>query len=235
MADVAVILPAAGSGTRFGAAGNKVFQSLRDRPIFLHTCERFASRSDVAQLLLVASDDDMPLLTETFGPALGRLGVELVRGGPTRAHSVRNALARLTESAQIVAIHDAVRPCVTHERIDAVIAEARRCGAAILACPVHGTVKRVADDRRIERTVSRNRLWQAQTPQVFDRRLLLKAYEGDVEGITDDAQAVESAGGEVRVVPGDPRNIKITTPADLVMASALLDTLPAAPRAGEAR
>jgi 2-C-methyl-D-erythritol 4-phosphate cytidylyltransferase len=234
MADVAVILPAAGSGTRFGAAGNKIFQSLRDRPIFLHTCQAFASRPDVAQLLLVASDEDMPLLTGTFAGALEQLGVTLVPGGRTRAHSVRNALACIDQQAQIVAIHDAVRPCVTGERIDAVIAQARRCGAAILACPVHGTVKRVGDDRRIEQTVSRVGLWQAQTPQVFRRDLLLQAYARDVEGITDDAQAVEAIGQEVRVVPGDPRNLKITTPADLVMASALLETLPPPRRPSEA-
>ena len=106
-------------------------------------------------------------------------------------------------------------------------AAAAATGAAILACAVHGTLKKVSAARTIERTVCRDGLWQAQTPQVFGRDMLLAAYAGDVGGVTDDAQLIESAGHAVAVVPGHPSNLKITTQQDLVLAEAILRARPA--------
>ena len=105
-------------------------------------------------------------------------------------------------------------------------AEAAKSGAAILAYPVHGTLKKVSGAGVIDETVSRGGLWEAQTPQVFRKDLLLAAYEGDLSHVTDDAQLVEAAGHPVRVVMGDPRNVKITTPGDLALATAVIKTLP---------
>ena len=157
-----------------------------------------------------------------YGDLLDAAGVSLVRGGASRDRSVRNALARVHEAAALVCVHDTVRPCVRAADIDAVFDAARRTGAAILAEPVHGTVKQVSPDGLIEKTVCREGLWQAQTPQVFDKDLLLKAYDRPADGVTDDAQVVEAAGHEVTIVPGPATNIKITTPTDLALAEAIL-------------
>jgi 2-C-methyl-D-erythritol 4-phosphate cytidylyltransferase len=154
------------------------------------------------------------------------MGVSITLGGKERFESVRNALAHVKEEADMVCVHDAVRPCVSPLWIDAVFKEAQKTGAAILAYPVHGTLKKVSDAMVIDETVSRSGLWQAQTPQVFRKDVLIKAYQGKIEGVTDDAQLVEAIGHPVSVVMGDPRNIKVTTPADLALAAAVIDTLP---------
>jgi 2-C-methyl-D-erythritol 4-phosphate cytidylyltransferase len=225
MKDVAVILPAAGSGKRFGSTENKIFQPLAGRPIFLRTCDAFARRDDVAIILLVASPSDMPRLEDRFGPELETLGVRIVAGGPVRTESVRNALDHVPPQAALTAVHDAVRPCVAQPWLDAVFDEARATGAAMLAWPEHATLKYVDESGVIRRTVDRSNIWQAQTPQVFRTDWLIEAYAAASEAATDDAGLVEAAGHHVRVVTGDPRNLKITTPADLVLAEALYPTL----------
>ncbi|MFP4053080.1 MAG: 2-C-methyl-D-erythritol 4-phosphate cytidylyltransferase [Phycisphaerae bacterium] len=225
MSKVSVIIPAAGSGTRFGADENKILLPLGGRPMFLRTLEAFAARADVVQMLLVVAPGDRAAVAERFGETLDAMSVTVVEGGPTRAHSVKNALAAVTAEADLVAVHDAARPCVSQGRIDAVFARAARTGAAILACPVHGTLKRVADGETIEQTVCRESLWQAHTPQVFEAALLRQAYAQPLENVTDDAMLVERLGRTVSVVPDDPRNLKVTTPADLQLAAAVIDTL----------
>lgn len=218
---VSVILPAAGSGSRFGAPVNKIFQPLAGKEVFLWTLERFAGRPDVCQILLVVSPADAARMARRHGPALAAMNVTCVEGGATRSDSVRNALARLSAAAELVCVHDAVRPCVRSELIDAVFARAARTGAAILAEPLAPTIKEVDPAGRILRTVPREALWAAQTPQVFRRDWLLAAYADGAQA-TDDAQLVQALGHDVFVVPGEPRNIKITTPGDLAMAEALL-------------
>jgi 2-C-methyl-D-erythritol 4-phosphate cytidylyltransferase len=221
MKKVSVILPAAGAGKRFGAPTNKIFQMLDGREVFLRTIDLLAARDEVSQILLVASRDDIAELADRFGGQLTELGVQLVEGGAERSDSVRNALAKLDPGAELVCVHDAVRPCVSPERIDAVFAAAAASGAAILACPLHGTIKKVDPAGNILQTVDRDGLWEAQTPQVFDRELLTEAYE--LGGIaTDDAETVQRMGVQVSVVQSDPNNIKITTQADLAFAEAVL-------------
>jgi len=222
MATVSVIIPAAGAGRRFAATENKIFQPLAGRAIFLRTIDLFAAHDDVCQILLVLSDGDIETVSRRYGEQLTAANVSLVGGGATRDQSVRNALARVDEAASLVCVHDAVRPCVTRAEIDAVFAAAERTGAAILAEPVHGTVKQVSAELLIERTVRREGLWQAQTPQVFDKALLTAAYARQIDTVTDDAQVVEAAGHAVTVVPGQATNIKITTPRDLALAEAIL-------------
>jgi 2-C-methyl-D-erythritol 4-phosphate cytidylyltransferase len=222
MSNVAVIIPAAGSGTRFAAGENKIFQPIAGTPMILRTLQRFAGRDDVRRLLVVVSGDDRPAIEERFGQDLSLLGATLVNGGPTRARSVRNAVAVVTDEADLIAVHDAARPAVSDADITAVFAAAARDSAAMLACPVTGTLKRVDEQNIITETVPRENLWQAQTPQVFHRTLLQRAYQGDIEGVTDDAMLVERLGRPVRIVPGDPRNIKVTTPGDLALIEAAL-------------
>ena len=225
MAKVAVIVPAAGAGKRFGSQTNKIFQRLKDQPVFIRTLEAFSTRDDVCQIQIVVSAEDMQQMKERFGGNLGFMGVKLIQGGETRSQSVRNALAGLSADADMVCIHDAVRPCISSLWIDAVFKEAEKTAAAILAYPVHGTLKKVSGVNVIEKTLPREDLWEAQTPQVFRKDLLLKAYASGKEA-TDDAHLVEQLGHPVSVVLGDPRNIKITTQADLALASAVIGTLP---------
>jgi 2-C-methyl-D-erythritol 4-phosphate cytidylyltransferase len=224
MKDVSVIIPAAGAGRRFGATHNKIFLPLAGEPIFLRSLRLFAGRQDVCQVQLVVSAEDHDRLLNQYSQELEQLGVEVIVGGATRSRSVRNALARLSREARWVCVHDAVRPCVAPHWVDAVLAQARRTGAAILAYPVHGTLKLVDEKHLITRTLPRQAAWEAQTPQVFLRELILRAYEGDREA-TDDAHLVEQLGQPVSVVLGDPRNIKITTPRDLELAEAVLPSL----------
>jgi 2-C-methyl-D-erythritol 4-phosphate cytidylyltransferase len=140
---------------------------------------------------------------------------------------VQKALERVPSDADFVAIHDAARPCIADEWIDRVFAAAVKTGAAMLAIPVNGTLKRVDKDHIIQETVSRENLWEAQTPQVFRRELLLKAYANrGQEPATDDAQLVERVGQKVTVVPGSPINLKITSKEDLQIAMHLLKAMP---------
>jgi 2-C-methyl-D-erythritol 4-phosphate cytidylyltransferase len=188
--------------------------------VFLRTLEVFADRDDVIQTLLVASQRDRQELARRFGRQLDAMKVELATGGETRSQSVRNALASVHAGAELICVHDAVRPCVSPRWIDAVFVEAARTGAAILAYPVHGTVKQADRHGVIAATLPQRDLWEAQTPQVFRADLLREAYAAGADA-SDDARLVEQIGHPVSLVIGDPRNIKITTPADLALAEAV--------------
>jgi 2-C-methyl-D-erythritol 4-phosphate cytidylyltransferase len=229
MAKVAVILPAAGTGKRFGGNENKIFAKINDSPLFIKTLEPFVNRSDVCQTILVIAPADMETLRSKYGAHIGLMGIKVVEGGAERWETVQKALAAVTEEADLVAIHDAARPCVAQEWIDRVFAKAAQTGAAILACPLHGTLKRTDKAGQITGTVDRQGIWEAQTPQVFKRQILMDAYsvvDRLPRPITDDAQVVEASGQPVWIVEGDPRNIKITTRGDLVLASSLIKSLP---------
>ncbi len=237
MAMFSVIIPAAGKGERFGGAEKKTFAKLDGRPIFLRTLQHFIHRKDVCQKILAVDPQDVSSMKSAYGANLGFLGVTIVEGGPRRCDTVAAALKIVCDEADYVVVHDAARPCVTSEMIDAVFAEAVRTGAAILATPITGTIKRVTPAKLIEQTLRRARLYEAQTPQVFRKDVLVAAYERMVdidETLTDDAQIVETAGTPVSVVISDATNIKITTKADRTLAAAILKSRPikAAPRMG---
>jgi 2-C-methyl-D-erythritol 4-phosphate cytidylyltransferase len=228
MPQFAVILPAAGQSSRFRDQHyKKPFAPLDNRAVWLHSAERFLNRSDVKQVLVVISPEDREEFMSKFGANVMILGVDVVDGGRERADSVQNALEKVRDDCDFVAVHDAARPCLADEWIDQVFAAAEQSGAAILATPVTATLKRVAADHTIEATVPRERLWEAQTPQVFRRDLLLKAYaKRGASAATDEASLVEQLGHKVTVVPGSPINLKITTRDDLRLASYLLKALP---------
>ncbi|MBS3820240.1 MAG: 2-C-methyl-D-erythritol 4-phosphate cytidylyltransferase [Planctomycetes bacterium] len=228
MAKAAAIIPAAGRGSRFGGPRNKIFETLGSQPMFLRTLEAFTSRDDVVQTLLAVSPDDAPTVKERYGGNLGFMGVTVVEGGASRSESIRNAMALVRDEVDLVAIHDAARPCIAQPWIDAVFAKAAETGAAILAQPVVGTVKRVDDSRAITATLPRDEfcdLWEAQTPQVFRRELIARACAHGGQA-TDDAALVEALGETVHAVPGDARNIKVTTRDDLDVARAIINHLP---------
>ena len=224
----AVILPAAGKSSRFRDQHfKKPFASLDGRAVWMHAAEKFCNRSDVGQTILIISPEDREPFGGKFAGNAALMGIEVVDGGAERSDSVANALARVKDDCDYVAIHDAARPCIVEAWIDAVFAAAVKSGAAILAAPVTGTLKRAAGDQTIAETVARENLWEAQTPQVFRRQMLIDAYaRRGKEPATDDAQLVERLGHKVTIVPGSPMNIKITTKEDLRTAAALLKALP---------
>ncbi|MDX2200172.1 MAG: 2-C-methyl-D-erythritol 4-phosphate cytidylyltransferase [Phycisphaerae bacterium] len=232
MSDIAVILPAAGAGQRFGGAVKKPFAQLDGRPIFIRAIELFINRSDVCQTILTVAPDDYDVVREKYAANLMFMGIKLVKGGSERWQSVRAALEALDDAVKFVAIHDAVRPCLHDDWIDHVFNEARKTGAAILAAPLVGTIKRVAQSRMIDATVPRAGLYEAQTPQVFARKVIVDAYAKLPANATptDDAEVVEKSGHAVAVVPCDRRNIKITEPGDLALAAAILKTIDRKPK-----
>ena len=228
MLNVSVILPAAGSSRRFQDKNyKKPFAPLAGKAVWLHSAEKFLSREDVKQLIVVVSDEDREEFDRKFGANLVFLDVEVCRGGAERADSIQNALGLVSDQADLVAVHDAARPCLSEKWIDAVFEAAAREGAAILAEPVASTLKKVDEKKQVVATIDRQRLWAAQTPQVFRRDLLAQAYAIRAgKPVTDDAMLVEQMGVAVTVVPGSPLNLKITTREDLRLAEQILKILP---------
>jgi 2-C-methyl-D-erythritol 4-phosphate cytidylyltransferase len=232
MSKVAVILPAAGAGKRFGGDVKKPFAQLDNRPVFIRALELFINRPDVCQTILTVSPDDYDVVREKYAANIMVLGIKLVKGGEERFASVSNALAEVSDEAELVCVHDAVRPCVLEGWIDKVFEEAGKSGAAILAAPLTGTIKRVSAAGVIDETIPRAGLYEAQTPQVFKKDLIQRAYNERPDDFepTDDAQLVERLGHGVTIVATDHRNIKITTPGDMTLASVLAKQMSRKPK-----
>ena len=229
MSKVAVIVAAAGKSERFGTDERKTLAKVDGRPVFLRTLEKFINREDVCKTILVVAPDDVEDFKQKFGPNLGFMGVALVTGGAERVESVEAGFKAVPEDAELVAVHDAARPCVSDEMIDAVFAEAGKSGAAILASPLVGTIKRATSEKVIEETVPRENLYEAQTPQVFRRDIFEKAFAEkpeDLSRITDDAALAEHLGIPVTIVESDRTNLKITTKSDVVLAAAIIKSRP---------
>lgn len=227
MSTFAVILPAAGKSSRFvHQRRKKPFAELKGRAVWLRSVDLFVNRDDVVQTLLCLSPDDIEWFKETFRADLAFRNVEIVTGGAERADSVQNALSRVRNDVEFVAVHDAARPLLVEPWINAIFEAAVKHGAVIPAVRTASTVKRVKQGI-IEETVPRDELWQAQTPQVFRADLLRDAFaKRDGFNATDEAQLVERIGQPVHVVEGSPMNFKITTADDFRMAEAVLDALP---------
>jgi len=224
---VSAIVPAAGLGTRMGAEMPKQFLELDGVPLVVFTLRRLAACPAITDFLVATRGDEVDSLAARVAQAnLGR-PVRVVRGGDTRQDSVSNALAEVPRDADLILVHDAVRPLVTREQIERVIAEALVCDAAILGIPAMDTVKEVkrgslpSDVALINATIPRERIVLAQTPQVFRTALLLEAFgRASQEGATssDEAGLVERLGRTVHVVAGSERNLKITRPGDMQLA-----------------
>lgn len=186
-----------------------------------HAAERFRSCDAVGPIVAVIADEDRQRWETEFAETRRRLDVSIVIGGKERVESVQAAL-RAVPDADWIAVHDAARPLVTEQDITAVFSAAYRDGAAILATPVRGTLKRDTGDLSGCCTLDRSRIWEAQTPQVFRGDWLREAYQRwRGRPVTDDAQLVELAGHPVRLVHGSDTNLKITRPEDLRVAEAL--------------
>ncbi len=214
------MIVAAGRGTRVGGTVPKQFVEIAGAPVLLHAIRPFASHPDVLQVVVVLAADDAATPPAWLASHLGdRLSV--VSGGAERSASVAAGLAALCPECAIVLVHDGARPFPPRKVIDDGIAIARSGHGAVPAIPVGDTIKRADEYGQILTTVSREGLWQAQTPQVFPREVLVRAHAAaQAEGLcsTDDAGLVERIGERVQLIPGSPRNLKITTPDDVAMA-----------------
>jgi 2-C-methyl-D-erythritol 4-phosphate cytidylyltransferase len=229
---IAAILPAAGLGTRMGAETPKQFLELNGTPIVILSLRRIASCPLVTDLIVATRADEVQRLEERIAKEKFKQPVRVVKGGDSRQDSVAAALHEVPKDAEIVLVHDAVRPFVTVEQITHVIEEARRCQAAILGIPAMDTVKEVKraslpeDVALITGTIPRERLVMAQTPQAFATKLLKDAFaraQADGVNASDEAGLVERIGHNVHVVLGSERNMKITKPADMELARFYLD------------
>ncbi|MBW8036133.1 MAG: 2-C-methyl-D-erythritol 4-phosphate cytidylyltransferase [Planctomycetes bacterium] len=229
MKNVCVIICAAGAGVRFGGRKKKPFVEVSGQAVFARSVGYFANRDDVKQILVAIPAEDEELIEIKYGATLNFMGAKLCLGGSERFETVSKALELVGDDIELVAVHDAVRCCLTDKWIDDVFAEAEKSGAAMLACPIVGTVKRV-ENGQIVATVDRSGLFEAQTPQVFEKALLAKAYKNldnlDKSTISDDSQLVEALGEKVSVVETDHSNVKITRKADVAIAEAIIRSRP---------
>jgi 2-C-methyl-D-erythritol 4-phosphate cytidylyltransferase len=227
MSRIAAIVPAAGLGTRMGAEQPKQFLELDGIPLILFTLRRLAACPAITDFFIATRAEDVMFLEDRVSKAgLGR-SARVVHGGDTRQQSVANALAQVDPSTEIVLVHDAVRPFVTREQIERIIAEARARGAVILGLPAIDTVKEVKraslpkDVALISGTIPRERIVLAQTPQAFSTKVLKEAFaraQADGVNASDEAGLIERMGHDVHVVLGSERNMKITKPADMELA-----------------
>ncbi len=220
------IIAAAGSGSRMASARPKQFLELAGKPIIFHTLKPFEECDSINEIIVVLPAED----SAGFLSMAGKLGLrkltKVIPGGVTRADSVRRGLQAIrAATAEIVAVHDGVRPFVTVDEIEKTIAAARSNGAAILVAPATDTIKEVSEIGDVIRTIDRKQLRHALTPQCFRFDLLRRAFETvDVSdaSITDESYLIEQLGERVSIVEGSASNMKITTKADLAVAEAML-------------
>ena len=225
MKAVAVIV-SAGKGQRFKEGKKKQFYFLADKPILAHTLNKFETCPLVHSIFLVVGQEDMGYcLKEIVEKYQYRKISQILPGGKRRQESVKNGIEALARDADIVVIHDGVRPFVTREMIEESIHSAQRFGAVVMAMPVKDTIKMAHTDGTVLQTLDRESLWQVQTPQTFQAHVIKEAYQKATEdGFvgTDDASLVERLGIKVHILPGSYTNIKITTPEDLILANLFL-------------
>lgn len=217
------VVVAAGSSTRMGE--DKILIPLEEEPVIVHTVRALELAPQITEIVVVTRQDlivPVAQLCQDYGFEKVR---KVVAGGASRLHSVRIGTLELSRDLELIAIHDGARPFVTQDVIEQVIRKAGECGAAAPAVPINDTVKEVREGL-VERTVDRTMLRAVQTPQVFDagliRAALQKALDDGAE-VTDDCSVVERLGMRVALTPGDPFNLKLTTPEDLILARGILE------------
>jgi 2-C-methyl-D-erythritol 4-phosphate cytidylyltransferase len=224
---VEALIVSAGKGHRFIEGKKKQFHLLAEKPVLAHTIDKFETCPLIHSILLVVGQEDMDYcLKEIIEKYQYKKISQIVPGGKRRQDSVRNGIEVLSKDAEIVVIHDGVRPFVTKEMIEDSIRSAIRFGAVVLAMPVKETIKMVQPDGTVLKTLDRESLWQIQTPQTFQVNVIKEAYHKATEdgfAGTDDASLVERLGIKVHILPGSYTNIKITTPEDLILANLFLE------------
>ncbi len=218
----AVIIVAAGSGTRFGSTTPKPFVLLEKKPLIVHSLTVFERCINIGSIVIVGHEDHLARF-KALAKKFKKVSA-IVSGGASRADSVKYGLAAVDGLYDHVLVHDAARPLIDIAMLTRIIAALERSPAVICAVPAKATIKEVdAKSMTVTRTLPRASLWEVQTPQGFKRSLLEKAHGQEFRGeATDDAMLVEHLGVKVKVVKGDYRNIKITTPEDLLLAQVLI-------------
>ena len=218
------VVVAAGASTRMGE--DKILLELEGEPVILRTLRAFEQAPEVDEIIVVTREELVPHVAALCRDAGLSKVRKVIRGGQSRTHSARLGTMEADRDAQLIAIHDGARPFVTGAVISAAIEKAAQTGAAAPAVPVKDTVKE-ASGGLVERTLDRSRLYAVQTPQVFEASLIRAALQKALEdgaALTDDCAAVERLGMRVSLTPGDERNIKLTTPADLLWGQVLLES-----------
>jgi len=218
---LSAIIVAAGSSQRMGF--DKLLALLGDKPVLAHTIDAFERTPLVDEIILVTRADRVPELEELVRQNRFQKVRQIIAGGEQRQDSVRAGLERVTGTSGFIAVHDAARPLVTPEQIERVFSCAREHGAAALAEPVTDTIKRADKNHVVTGGVPRENLYAMQTPQIFARDLLERAYAAvaaDKLSITDEVSAVEHLGEKIVLVANDEWNVKITYPRDLLLAQA---------------
>ncbi|MBF0385502.1 MAG: 2-C-methyl-D-erythritol 4-phosphate cytidylyltransferase [Candidatus Omnitrophica bacterium] len=218
------IIPSAGSGIRLKSKVLKPFVSIGGKPLIFYTLKAFEKSSKVESVILVVPQDKLTGFKKLVKSFKIKKVKEIVSGGKTRKDSVANGIACLDKDTKMVVVHDGARPAITPKLIDLSVETCKRYRAVIVAVPVKPTIKRVdPGSMEVEATLQRDKLWEAQTPQTFHRDILEKAHREIKDGNpTDDSYLIEQMGLKVKIIKGDYRNIKVTTPEDLIIARGLL-------------
>ena len=220
---IAAILPAAGSGRRFGGESNKLFAKIDGVPLWVMSAKLLRNQTCIGRIIIPIADSDRDYFTVQNADLADSLGIEWVAGGAERSDSVRSGLKHLEGDDQVrwIAVHDAARPLVSPDDLQQLFSTVTESDAAILAAPLSGTIRR--DLGGSTKTVDRRDLYEALTPQVFEAGLLRHAYSHhNGRPATDDAELVERTGHAVSIVRGSADNLKITYPEDLLVAQAIL-------------
>ncbi len=222
-----VLITAAGKGKRMDSTVKKPYLVLVDKPILSHTIERFEHNSTVDDIFLIVHKSDFEVCqNNVIEPYRYKKIRGLIPGGETRQESVFNGLSALTDDIDYVIIHDGVRPFISDEIITKCLEAAAEWGASVAAVPVKETIKFANEDHFIVQTPNRKLLWRVQTPQVFRKRLIETAHKSALQegkGAPDDATLVEKLGSPIKLVMGNYKNIKLTTPEDLRFAETIIN------------
>nr|WP_277880347.1 2-C-methyl-D-erythritol 4-phosphate cytidylyltransferase [Calothrix sp. FACHB-1219] len=222
---VYLLIPAAGIGRRMGSDRNKLLLKVRSQPLITWTLKAAEAATSITWIGIISQPDDWDDFREIVADLKLTKPVEFIQGGSTRQESVYNGLQTLPAAAEQVLIHDGARCLATPDLLNACAEAIRHCPGLIAAIPVKDTIKVVDERGIIQSTPDRSQLWAAQTPQGFDVKLLKECHaKGVQEGweVTDDAALFEKCGIEVRIVPGEETNLKVTTPQDLAIAEFIL-------------
>ncbi len=220
---IQAIIPTAGLGKRFKTKIPKALVSLKGKPIIVHTLAVFEKNFSIESLILVVPTRCLNRFEQVVKQYKLRKVKKIIAGGQNRCDSVKNGLQAIDSDTKMIVVHDGARPLLTNSILDRAIRLGRRWKAVVVAVPVKSTIKSV--DKKtlaVQKTLNRSELWEIQTPQVFKRDILCEAYQNIKDNPTDDAALVERLGHKVKILPGDYKNIKITTPEDLKIAEVFL-------------
>jgi len=220
MGKVGVVIVAAGISRRMGGA-EKIFADLSGKPLITYSIDIFQSSDKIDQIVLVLHQQNQERGRQLVRERSWSKVSDVCAGGQRRQDSVKEGLRRLSD-CKWVAIHDGARPLVTNRLITDGLKAAQHSGAAVPAIPVKDTIKDSDKEAFIQKTLPRERLWAAQTPQIFRFDIINEAYAKISGDVTDDASMVEALGYKVKIFPGSTTNIKVTTPEDLIIAEAIL-------------